>query len=100
MCVTGWFLMIKSGKKTKAWNADKIALKKLFQEKGITDCELRLPGCTNYFLTWAHRHKRSFYWSQPELLRDFCHVLLACVHCHQIIEKDPKLTEEMFAKLR
>ena len=76
-------------------------LKKLYLAKGITRCELRFDGCWgNNGLSWAHRHKRIFYKSQPELLEDFNQTILACVYCHQKIEYDRKLTEEKFIKLR
>ena len=94
-------MTIRPGKKTKQWQKIKVQLKKLFEEKGITSCEVRLEGCRNFFLTWAHLHKRHWYLGENEiLLGDFSQVLLCCVDCHQKLERDPKLTQEMFAKLR
>lgn len=75
-------------------------LKKLYSEKGIYRCELRLPGCDNFFLQFAHRHKRIEYRSRPELLSDFNQTVLACNYCHSKIEKDKKLTEDVFLRLR
>ena len=93
--------MIKPGKKTKAWNRDRAKLKIEYEEKGITTCEARLDPCwVNNALSFAHRHKRSWYWSQPELLGDFNQTILACIPCHNLMEHDAKLTEELFVKLR
>lgn len=93
--------MIKAGKKTKAWNKDRAKLKLIYQEKGITTCELRFKGCwINNALGFAHKHKRSFYWSRSDLLGLFSETLLACNSCHGFLEVDKKLTEKMFAKLR
>lgn len=76
-------------------------LKDVFQEKGIMSCELRLRGCTgNLFLTPAHRHKRIWYKGNPELLWDYSQVILSCLNCHNVIEYNRELTEEMFNKLR
>ena len=72
-------------------------LKELFYENEITFCEM----CgTTWGLTFAHRHKRIWYRSKPELLSDANQVLLLCLECHQKLEADPKLTESMFMDLR
>lgn len=76
---------------------------KLLQElndRGIYSCELRFDGCTgNLFCNLAHRHKRLWYIYEKELLVDINQVLYICNNCHQKIENDSQLTEEMF-KLR
>lgn len=93
--------MIKVGKKVKAWNKDRAKLKLIYQEKGIITCELRFEGCWhNNALGFVHRHKRSWYWSRPELLGTFDQTLLGCNPCHGVIEHDPELTKKMFNKLR
>lgn len=72
-------------------------LKKIYQEKGINSCEIKLDGCLgNMFCGFAHRKKRQEYYKTPELLSDFNETLLACVKCHQKIEGNRKLTEEIF----
>ena len=75
-------------------------LKELYNDLGITYCEIGLPGCDNFFLQFAHRHKRIYYRSRPELLSEHNQTVLACCHCHSVIEKDKKLTEEVFMRLR
>jgi hypothetical protein len=76
-------------------------LKRIFEEKDIKSCEVRLYECIgNSWLTWAHRHKRRWYLGQQELLSDFNQVLLSCINCHQKLEIDSKLTEKTFEKLR
>lgn len=93
--------MIKPGKKTKAWNRDRYHLKKIYEEKGITTCELQIPGCWNYnALGFAHKHKRSWYNTQPKLLGTFNETLLACNPCHGKIEYNKELTDYYFKKLR
>jgi hypothetical protein len=76
--------------------ANKI-LKAKFEELGITCCEV----CgTTWALSFAHKHRRHWYRSQPELLSDISHCLLLCVPCHQKIEGDQEATDALFARLR
>ena len=76
-------------------------LKKLYLEKGITQCEIRLPNCwTDNGLTFAHRHKRIWYKSQPEKLIEFNQTILGCIGCHMAIEYDKELTKKIFDNLR
>jgi len=91
----------KVGKRGKINLEANKELKKLFQQKGINRCELHFLGCwgTNA-LSYVHRHKRRDYYGKEKLLTDFLQVLLGCVPCHQILEQDAKLTEEVFLKLR
>jgi hypothetical protein len=77
------------------------ALKKIYLEKGITRCELRFDCCADgEMLSFAHRHKRRWYLGREYLLRSFHHTILACIPCHQEIEKDKELTERQFLRLR
>lgn len=72
-------------------------LKKLFEEKGIDRCEM----CgSDYLLTFAHRHKRRWYYGQENLLSDFNQVLLLCLKCHNRIEYNKELTEQIFNRKR
>jgi hypothetical protein len=76
-------------------------LKRIYQEKGITSCELRLPGClNNWALGFAHRHKRRWYLGKENLLSDFNQTVLACVKCHDTIEYNKELTDKVFTNLR
>jgi hypothetical protein len=90
--------------RNEVWNEVRKELKKEFEEKGITSCELGLVGCKrDNFLSFAHRHKRAWYYDKDErrLLGSFEQVLLLCIYpCHDTLEKDSKLTEEIFIKLR
>lgn len=73
----------------------------LFFDKDIRTCEVGLEGCQNSsFLGFCHRHKRVWYYSQPDKLWDFNEVCLACVSCHTKLESNKELTETAFAKLR
>ncbi|MHC1728042.1 MAG: hypothetical protein AB9866_18910 [Syntrophobacteraceae bacterium] len=84
------------------WNRWAVAkLKDEYQERGITCCEIRLPGCKGaFFLSFAHRKKRRYYYSDPEKLGDINETVLACQHCHDQIEQSRSLTEEVFNRLR
>jgi hypothetical protein len=90
---------MKMGKKTAQWNAIRRRLKVEFEERGITSCELRLPGCMPYFaLSFAHAKKRRKLREDapegdPENIRTVC---VACGHCHPIIEQ---LKSETMCKL-
>lgn len=76
-------------------------LVKLYVDKGVTTCEGRFPGClNNQMLSFAHRHKRIYYRIQPKRLSDFKQTLLLCLNCHEKIEYDRELTEELFIRLR
>jgi hypothetical protein len=87
--------------KVAYWAQCRSVLKKIYQSRGITKCELNFEDCwVNDNLSFAHRHKRNWYLDQPELLGSFQETLLACVPCHQILEKDPELTKKMFNQLR
>lgn len=76
-------------------------LKEKFGQTSIRSCEIRLDKCMGTFgLSFAHRHKRIWYRSRPELLSDMNQVVLACAYCHGVIEKDAEMTEKVFTKLR
>lgn len=72
-------------------------LKKLFENKNIIRCEV--CGST-YMLSFAHRHKRLWYRSCPDLLSSFNQVLLLCIPCHEKIEYDREATESLFMQKR
>ncbi len=104
---------ISSKKKSKVsiWNAERKKLKEEFLSRGITSCEICVyehhkgyallsPGLGNTMLSFAHRHKRSWYTTQPHLLGDFHQVLLICALHHHIIEYNTELTQEYFSKIR
>lgn len=95
---------IKSSKKNrvKEWNdiRNKV-VKPLFEKKCITSCEIRFSGCLGgNFLTFAHRHKRVWYYSCPNFLGLFDQVILACQNCHQKIEHNREVTKSVFLALR
>lgn len=76
-------------------------LKEIFSSERITSCEVRLAGCLRtWALTFAHRHKRLWYRGDVDKLSNFNQVILACTKCHETIEHNKQLTEEIFQKLR
>lgn len=76
-------------------------LKKIYEDKGITRCELKLPGCwDDETLGWHHRHKRGWYRLQQDKLAEFNHTILCCTNCHQKVEFDRTKSSEEFQKLR
>ena len=87
--------------KIKEWELARKKLKEIYQEKGITNCELRFRGCwRNNALSFAHKHLRIWYYSRPHLLGSFKQTLLACVPCHKILDEDKELKKKVFKKLR
>lgn len=92
----------KIGKQGKINLAANRILKKIYFDKGIRYCEVRIDNkcMSSWGLGFAHRHKRYFYKDKPELLSDFNQTILACSHCHQQLEADNKLTEKVFQCLR
>lgn len=83
--------------KVGIWTKQREKLKREYLKKGITTCELRLPGCWySNALGFAHRYKRA----DPRCEHTFKGTILACNPCHDKIEYDWKLSEKMFKKLR
>lgn len=75
-------------------------LKGIYFEKGIITCELRFKGCTrDWGLSFAHKHKRYWYHTR-EGLDSFEETILACLNCHNIIEGNEELTNQLFKELR
>jgi hypothetical protein len=73
----------RAGKRTKKRVAMNARLKKMAIDKGITRCELRLPGCLKtWALTWAHSKKSRFLITEE----DWMEAALCCVACHEKIE--------------
>lgn len=73
-------------------------LKKLYKSKGVWRCEV----CgQNWSMSFAHAHKRSWYYDKPdELLWDFNQTLLLCMKHHDDIEWDEEKCRDLFIKLR
>jgi hypothetical protein len=92
---------MKLGKHGKINTKANGILKKLYYEKEIFACEVRLPGCKMTFaLSWHHRHKRYWYYNQSEKLSLFSQTLLVCAACHEVLETSALLTEETFQRIR
>lgn len=90
----------KVGKQGRANAKANKAIAELWAYHAIDYCEADFPHECSPFLTNAHRHKRAWYYSQPELLSDFNQVALLCVESHDMIEHDAEATEELFIRLR
>jgi len=75
-------------------------LREIYEEKGITECEIRLPDCLiRWALGFAHRHKRNWYKTHIGL-DSFVETVMACTSCHNQIEHNEDLTERVFKRLR
>lgn len=98
----GFNSLSKVGKRSKLNAIANKKLKRLYFDKDITFCELGFNNCTNnIYLGFAHRHKRVWYYSQPDsYLWSFNQTILCCTNCHQRIEYDSELSEKTFIKLR
>lgn len=77
-------------------------LRKLYESQmDSLRCEVLRSKCTgNMFLGFAHRHKRIWYRSRPELLASMNQTVIACTNCHMELEADKELTAQVFMKLR
>ena len=82
----------KIGRRGKVWQKARKRLKKEFEQKGITHCEI----CGSTFaLSFHHRHKRRY-----GDKHDFENVILLCATHHQELEHNRTLTKSWFDKLR
>ena len=71
------------------------------EELQLNSCEIQLEECLGSFaVAPAHRHKRAWYQGDVELLSDYNQWVGACVNCHNTIEHDKELTEDVFERLR
>ena len=83
-------------------NANKI-INRMFEKSKTNTCEIMFEGCTGkLFLTNAHKHKREWYRpaAKQKLLYSHKEVIRACQYCHDTIEVDKELTENIFNQLR
>ena len=95
------FSINKIGKQGKINAKANKEIDKLFDAHDIRHCEVGLPGCQGTFaLTRCHRHKRYWYYGQPEKLWDYKQVVCACTSCHSWLETSHQLTEETFQRIR
>jgi len=98
----------KIGKVGKANIASRKEIAKKAEAMKLTSCEVGpvllkygINVCTyDWPLAPAHRHKRSWYKGDAEKLSDAKQWVCACQSCHDAIEFDAQLTEEVFMKLR
>ena len=84
-----------------------LKIRKIVAEKNLNFCEigqLGWPPFSNCMRNWplqtAHRHKRAWYKGDPEKLSDLSQWGIACQVCHERIEHDKVLTEDVFISLR
>jgi hypothetical protein len=94
---------MKQGKRKKINLQANRELKKIYFNKGINYCEANLNDkCTHgLFLSFAHKHKRIWYYDKPdEMLWNYNQAIVCCISCHQILEKNAELTRQVFEKLR
>ena len=82
------------GKKSAEWNNARERLKKLFQSKQLTSCEICDESWEHANLSFAHSKKRRHI-EGNELFE----VILCCIHpCHDKLERLPEY--EMTEKVR
>lgn len=69
--------------------------------RGLDYCEIMLEGCLfNWPLQFCHRHKRAWYKGDVNKLSDRRQVVVGCQNCHERIEHNAELTEQVFTRLR
>lgn len=91
--------------KSKKKNSTEVnkKLREKYIELGVANnrCEIVLTGC---LLTWplafAHRHRRWWYTKKQEMLSEYNQTIIACQFCHDKIDCNQKLLEEVFNRLR
>lgn len=92
---------IRAGRITRINSKARNMIAEIAREENLKECEIGIEGCTK---TWplapAHRHKRAWYKGDAQLLADRRQWVCACQVCHDQIEVDAELTEEIFMKLR
>ena len=89
------------GKRGRANREARKRIAQLGAEMNITECEIKLAGCMRTFgLAPAHKHKRDWYNGDVEKLSDPNEWVGACQYCHDKIESNKALTEEVFNRLR
>lgn len=93
--------MKRVGKHGEANRASRSLIAEIAEQHQMTTCEIQLPNCMR---TWplapAHRHKRAWYKANVQKLADIKQWITACQVCHDQIEHNATLTEEIFLKLR
>lgn len=91
----------KIGKRGMANRKSRAMIAKIAEEHNLQTCEIKLNGCMKTFgVAPAHRHKRDYYNGDAERLADPQEWVIACQHCHDLIEVSRSLTEEVFCRLR
>jgi hypothetical protein len=94
------------GKRGRANRLSRSEIAVIAEAEGLEYCELQLPPnkypgkCLIYASEPLHRHKRDWYRGYAEKLADRKQWLAGCRRCHDIIEEDKELTEEVFMQLR
>ena len=93
--------MKKIGRITKANIECNKILRQRWIDRGLSYCEIRLPGCRLYWpLQNVHRHKRIFYKGKVEELTKDNEVVLGCGFCHEKVEDNTELREWVFKRIR
>ena len=91
----------KQGKVGKANTMARQLIAGTCENLQLNYCEAKLEGCMgNWPLAPAHLHKRSWYKGNVELLADYNQWICACQVCHDQMEHNLELTEELFNHLR
>lgn len=93
--------MKKVGKTGQANKYSRDLIAQIAEKNQMTTCEIQLIDCMRSWpLAPAHRHKRAWYKGDVDKLADPKQWVTACVVCHDQIEHNASLTEEVFMKLR
>jgi hypothetical protein len=90
----------KVGKQGRANAKANREIAEMFAMNCIEYCEADFPHDCDGMLTNAHRNKRSWYYTQPELLSDFNQVARLCVTAHQYLEHRREENEAFFIRIR
>lgn len=90
----------KIGKKGEINIKARKMIRDIAEEKSLSTCEVKLPGCMrNFGIAPAHRHRRVNYRTAEELA-DYREWVVACQSCHEKMDSDQELLERVFNRLR
>jgi hypothetical protein len=93
--------IIKQGRVSEINHMARQKIAEIAEERGIDHCELNFDGCQEYYtLAPAHKNRREWYRGNVDLLSDYNQWICACQPCHERIDSDENLKDEIFNKLR
>lgn len=93
--------IIKQGRISEINAEARKKIAEIAEEMNLNYCELQFEGCQEYYtLAPAHKNRREWYRGDVNKLSDYNQWICACSNCHQQLDDDENLKDEVFNKLR